>query len=528
METATEVPATDLGLQRFWSKRGALHDDELAGFLDVPVFPSASVEAEEQTKSRPSSPVPSQNLSEDSFYQDLAHQIYIPSCKPSCSSEVQSVVLNGAQIGDIPAIYNVKNLRKHELPAVGVYVDKRIVPGFKYRVRPIRESGCGEKWLFKGRALALESIGRGYSRRITFKADPGKLNDNPHYFWADSCPEGFAFEIEIVSAGDKFTVFDANRLPVGFLEILSNQAPQEEVGHRVLGDGCVEKTVRIRALGKVEWYSDDNAELVVPVSGIAVSTKSKDGVKTRVIGTTVGGHNRRGYTLRPGIDNRLRTTVIKGTNIADVPTTYNIIGLDDHELPVIGTYVDPRIVPGFHYKVRPAFGKRRPLFGGRALRLMSVGMGYGKRITFAPDVLNAPENFFWSDSHPDGLGFEPSAVRAGMNFEVHAGELRLGEANVFRADTPQKEEKQKIDVDTKGRKTITKYIHIDMVCHVVMDTRYDETPEPHIMHISGTAVVAKGPTDAEAKILRIENIGLDSQLNILFSTQWDQLVFSPV
>lgn len=61
-----------------------------------------------------------------------------------------------------------------------------------------------------------------------------------------------------------------------------------------------------------------------------------------------------------------------------------------------------------------------------------------------------------------------------------------------------------------------------------MDTRYDETPEPHIMRISGTAVVAKGPKDDEAKILRIDNIGLDSQLNILFSTQWDELVFSPV
>lgn len=529
METAAEVQATEFELQRFWNKRGTLHDDDIACFLDVPVFSAASTEVEEQSKSRPISPVLHQQV-DDYFYQDLARQTYQPSCKVSCDckTESKSVVLDGSQIGDIPAVYNFKNLRKHEFPAVGVYLDQRIVPGFKYRVRPVRETGCQEKWLFKGRALPLESIGRGYSRRITFKADEGTLNDNLNYFWADSCPQGFAFELEVISAGDKFTIFDANRLPVGFLEILSNQAAQEEVGHKVAGDGQIEKTVRIRALGKVEWYSGENTDLVVPVTGIAVSIKNKNGVTTKVIGATIGSQNRRGYTLRPGIDIRLRTTCIKGAKINDVPTTYNIIGLDDHEMPVIGTYVDPRIAPGFYYKVRPAAGKRKPLFGGRCLKLVSIGAGYAKRITFAPDVLNSPENFFWSDSHPDGLGFEPSAVRAGMNFSIHAGELRLGEANVFRADTPQKEESQEIVIDEEGKKTVIKRIHIEMTCHVIMDTRFDESPEPHIMRISGTAVVGKKPAESEAKILRIENIGLDSQLNILFSTQWDELIFSPV
>lgn len=108
----------------------------------------------------------------------------------------------------------------------------------------------------------------------------------------------------------------------------------------------------------------------------------------------------------------------------------------------IGTYIDPRIIPGFYYRVRPAAGKRRPLFNGKILKLVSTGMGYGKRITFASESLNHPENYFWSDSHPDGLGFEPSAVRAGMKFEILAGNLRLGEATVFRADAPQIEKEQ--------------------------------------------------------------------------------------
>lgn len=82
-----------------------------------------------------------------------------------------------------------------------------------------------------------------------------------------------------------------------------------------------------------------------------------------------------------------------------------------------GTYVDPRIIPGFYYRVRPA-GSRRHLFDGRSLLLQSIGMGYGKRITFKPDSLNNPDNYFWSDSHPEGLGMEPRAIHTDMKFSI--------------------------------------------------------------------------------------------------------------
>ena len=111
---------------------------------------------------------------------------------------------------------------------------------------------------------------------------------------------------------------------------------------------------------------------------------------------------------------------------------------------ITGTYVDPRIVSGFHYKVQPAGHKRRYMFGGRALLLENIGRGYGKRLTFKPDSLNSPENYFWSDSYPDGVGFEPSALRVGMRFGIFDGEVKLGEAHVFRADLPQVEIDQKL------------------------------------------------------------------------------------
>jgi hypothetical protein len=78
------------------------------------------------------------------------------------------------------------------------------------------------KHVFNGRALQLLSIGRGYSKRLTFEADTNSLNNNSNYFWSDSNPNGFAFELEVVSPGDKFTLQDANHVPAGTLEILHN------------------------------------------------------------------------------------------------------------------------------------------------------------------------------------------------------------------------------------------------------------------------------------------------------------------
>lgn len=50
--------------------------------------------------------------------------------------------------------------------------------------------------------------------------------------------------------------------------------------------------------------------------------------------------------------------MVDGGRIGDVPAKYVIKGLREHELPVVGTYVDPNIVPGFCYQVRPADSKK--------------------------------------------------------------------------------------------------------------------------------------------------------------------------
>lgn len=87
-----------------------------------------------------------------------------------------------------------------------------------------------------------------------------------------------------------------------------------------------------------------------------------------------------------------------------VPTYLPTVLMPVFSLLSTGTYVDPRILPGFKYIVR-RLDSVTPLFDGRALKLVSVGVGYGKRISFEPDegCLNDPRNYFWSDSASQGF-----------------------------------------------------------------------------------------------------------------------------
>lgn len=77
-----------------------------------------------------------------------------------------------------------------------------------------------------------------------------------------------------------------------------------------------------------------------------------------------------------------------------------------------------------------------------------------------------------------------------------------------------------------------KYINIDVMCHVTMDLtsagEQSVASACHNMRVSGTAVLSKGPRESSARLLRVENIGLASQLNLLFVIQQAQLTFHPV
>ncbi|KAI8436834.1 hypothetical protein MSG28_010289 [Choristoneura fumiferana] len=488
-----QVEETPLALQRLWNLTRA----RLAGtstLLDAEPALAETLPSAQEPEGTPKSIVPSDYESDgEEAFPELEITELNENLSKSYWTETlnKEVFLDASTLGDVPAVYRVPPPAPHQLPVIGVYIDPRVRTGFRYKVRPMQALDAPPlsvkpRYLFGGKALTLQSIGRGFARRITFEPLDSTLNNNDNYFWTDSRPEGFLFEIEAISIGDKFTVYDANHEPQGILEVVQQQKNQLEVDQQIFEDGSIVKKVKINTLCKVEWYENDGATKLVPVTGLAILKKGRgNAVVIKVVNVAIGIKQlRKGYELRPGIESSSRRITVSGADIKDIPCQYCVVGLEKYELPVIGTYVDPRVVPGFHYRVRPA-GCRRHLFEGRSLLLQSVGMGYGKRITFKPDTLNAPENYFWSDSHPEGVGMEPRAIQPGMKFTITGNGLA-----------------------TTGGGSV------DL--------------EVHLMKVSGVALVRKEPGQVVAKLVKVYNVGLDSQLNLLFAHSQTELTFHPI
>uniref|UniRef100_A0A1Y1KYC3 Uncharacterized protein n=1 Tax=Photinus pyralis TaxID=7054 RepID=A0A1Y1KYC3_PHOPY len=204
-------------MQRAWqSKRVPSLFEEPADYQDL--FSPLN-----QNKSRCSSPAPPLSCCDATVEHDVAQDTVQEVLYEEPHEKSQT--LDASVLGDLPASYSIHGLKPHQQPVVGVYIDRRVCPGFKYKVQPLPGSkeDDGLPYLFDGKALTLKSIGRGYARRFTFESDKGRFN-NENYFWSDNRPEGFGFELELVSDGDKFTVFDANHEAQGTLEILRIKA----------------------------------------------------------------------------------------------------------------------------------------------------------------------------------------------------------------------------------------------------------------------------------------------------------------
>lgn len=68
------------------------------------------------------------------------------------------VKLDGAELNDFPAIYSVPTLRPYEFAAVGIWIHPNIVPGFKYKVRPIEDKEVSSKTIVKIKTVATVYI----------------------------------------------------------------------------------------------------------------------------------------------------------------------------------------------------------------------------------------------------------------------------------------------------------------------------------------------------------------------------------
>ncbi|XP_800584.3 uncharacterized protein LOC590064 [Strongylocentrotus purpuratus] len=183
--------------------------------------------------------------------------------------------------------------------------------------------------------------------------------------------------------------------------------------------------------------------------------------------------------------------------------------LGPHEMAVYGTNVDERILPGFEYHVRIPTRNRKDRFqfGGRALHLLRIGQGYGKRLTFEDKHANINTNFFWSDTLPNGYAFTIRAVQPGDEFVLchHQNRRPFGHATVVATSQHQVEISSSItkDKDIVKKVIVAMHISVRYTCepHGMMSLRADE-----LVDVMGVAVVRKSAKESRAITRCIEEV----------------------
>lgn len=160
----------------------------------------------------------------------------------------------------------------------GTYVDRHIVPGFRYRVRKLgRSSVSGGSQLFGGRALLLQSIGRGYGKRITFKGET--LNSNSNYFYSDTHDDGYGFSLISVENGNMFTVSDIDSHMVGEATVIMVDS-QHERNTEIASDGSIIKELDVTFTCTIDYWQHHGmmplySQEQLKLSGLAVIQRNR-------------------------------------------------------------------------------------------------------------------------------------------------------------------------------------------------------------------------------------------------------------
>ena len=225
--------------------------------------------------------------------------------------------------------------------------------------------------------------------------------------------------------------------------------------------------------------------------------------KSQVLMTNLSPHWQRSQAVykKDDIIEDLKNVNVSGESIGDIPTTYTIPPLRRHEKPVVGTFVDANIVPGFKYSVRRN-GTTQYLFEGNSLFLESIGQGYGKRITFESDDILNNDNFFWSDTnHKFGYAFSINVLSENDTFDVYnENDNKIGYADIISVSEGQEIMTSKSDV---SRKEHTKEVQVNFKCqfHLQNDFKSD---------VAGVLTVTKSFKQEKATIRHIDALLLPS------------------
>lgn len=196
------------------------------------------------------------------------------------------------------------------------------------------------------------------------------------------------------------------------------------------------------------------------------------------------------------------TPVIDGRGF---PIQYKSAGIKPHEFPVIGFHVDENICPGFRYRVR-YMGSKDFLFNGEPRMLQSIGLGYGKRLTFSGETLNNNENYFWSDSRPEGYAFTVCAVEAGDKFVIYDEMSHVvGDVDIIEVEESQTEEKTVYETDY-----VTKIVRVRLTANIQYHIHHGMLMDvtDHVTNLEGTAVLVRHRGSMAATLQQISDVNV--------------------
>ncbi|GFT80284.1 uncharacterized protein NPIL_246391 [Nephila pilipes] len=216
------------------------------------------------------------------------------------------------------------------------------------------------------------------------------------------------------------------------------------------------------------------------------------------------------YLNEPSPQNSLKETfttvenlqIMKGADIKDIPTSYVIGGFEPNELIVIGTYVDKGILPGFQYKVRKNLGGEY-LFDGKALTLETIGLGYGKRLTFQGESLNENDNYFWSDSRLHGYGFTLQAISPNTVFRILDTAINKDIGRII-VNNPAISADTEIGTAVLDSGRIEKRVIVNFSCDVLLSSPSTrQTVFVEDVSVKGEALLIRDGASTKARIAKI-------------------------
>jgi len=165
-----------------------------------------------------------------------------PEPEENLKNDLKTKTVKGEDIADIPTIYKAEGFKPRELIVIGTYVDKDIIPGFRYKVR----KNLSDEYLFGGKAKYVEGVGLGYGKRITFESDTSRETNN--FFWSDSRSQGYGFTFQAISDTDTFNILDTKTGNLIGRVLITNPALEDDhVLSTTIGElGYVEKEVAVK------------------------------------------------------------------------------------------------------------------------------------------------------------------------------------------------------------------------------------------------------------------------------------------